>query len=77
MLECKLLAQIDAKISSLDEKLGQLLGFLPMLDNSRNCDNGIVERGQMGFVNGGTLGLCRPLNSSRNATEGGRRPLIH
>ena len=78
VLEGKLSAQIDAKFSSLDEKLGQLLGFLPMAmsDNSQNCDNGTVERGPMVIVDDDTSGVCRPLNSTRNATEGGRRPLI-
>ena len=76
MLECKLSAQIDAKFISLDERLGQLLCFLPMLDNSQNYDNGTVERGPMGFVDDDTSGVCRPLNSSRNTTEGGRRSLI-
>ena len=47
-----------------------------MLDNSQNCDNSTVEWGPMGFVDDDTSGVCRPLNSSENATEGGRRPLI-
>ena len=49
-----------------------LFFFLPMLDNSQNCDNGIVEQGPMRFVDDDTSGVCRPLNSSRNATEGRR-----
>ena len=65
VLEGKLSAQIDAKFSSLDKKLDQLLGFLPMtmLDNSQKCDNGTVERGPMGFVDDDTSDVCRPLNS--------------
>ena len=48
-----------------------------MLDNSQNCDNGTIEQGPMGFMDDNTLGVCRPLNSARNTTEGGRRPLIN
>ena len=78
VLEGKLSAQIDAKLSSLEERLGQLFDFSPMLDNSQsqNYDNSTVQRGPIGFVDDDPSVVCRSPNSSRNATEGGPRPLI-